>query len=463
MSDREPRIIAIVGAGFSGTVTAIQLLRQGGGRARRIVLIERGPEFGRGLAYARTARSYLLNVPASRMSATLSDPDEFTRFAQRRQPSTTGEEFLPRALYGDYLQELLKTAALEASGGTQLDSLRGEVVDIAVTENDELILLTLADGRRMRAHDVVLALGAPLPRLPAGIHCTAAWPQLRKNPWSPGRALDGQGPLLVVGSGLTMVDVVCEAVARYPRAVIHALSRHGLVPPSQTTFRPDALRDDGGVLAQSAGSARRLVAAARQLARDAEGRGGDWREAVTLVRRQAPGLWRSLSTWERARFLRHARAQWDVHRHRAPDEVLSRLNALRSSGQLFVHAGRLASLEALGEGVRATWLPRGSNQLRVLDTAEVVDCTGPDYDVTRSPDRLWKALLARGLAAPDALRLGIQTGPWGALVGADGSRLRCLFYVGPLLRADHWEATAVGELRVHAEHLARHLIERSWD
>jgi uncharacterized NAD(P)/FAD-binding protein YdhS len=461
MADREPRIIAIVGAGFSGTATAIQLLRQKSGGVRRVVLIERGPEFGRGLAYARSARPFLLNVPASRMSATLSDPDEFLRFAQRREPSTTGEDFLPRTLYGDYLQGLLEAEAIKAPAGVQLDSLRGEVVDASVTENDELVLLTLADGRPMRAHNVVLALGTPLPRLPAGIHCTAAWPQLRKDPWAPGRALDDGGPLLIIGSGLTMVDVVSEAVDRIPGAMIHAISRHGLVPPIQTAFRPDALQDDGGVLAQSAGSTRRLVAAARRLAREAERRGGDWREVVTLVRRQAPGLWCSLSNRERARFLRHARVYWDIHRHRAPDSVLSRLNALRLSGQLSVHAGRLVSLEGFGDGVRATWLPRGSNQPRVLEAAEVVDCTGPDYNVMRSPDPLWQALLARGLAIPDELRLGIQTGPWGALICGDGSRSRCLFYVGPFLRAAHWEATAVGELRIHAEQLARHLIERT--
>ena len=110
--------------------------------------------------------------------------------------------------------------------------------------------------------------------------------------------------------------------------------------------------------------------------------------------------------------------------------------------------------------MRATWLARGSEQRRTLDAAEVVNCTGPDYDVSRSPERLWQALLSRGLAVPDALRLGIRTGPAGALVARGGSESRRLFYIGPMLRADYWEATAVGELRTHAEQLAAALLER---
>jgi uncharacterized NAD(P)/FAD-binding protein YdhS len=104
---------------------------------------------------------------------------------------------------------------------------------------------------------------------------------------------------------------------------------------------------------------------------------------------------------------------------------------------------------------------RGSEELRSLHAAEVVDCTGPDYQVARSAEPLWKSLLARGLAMPDEHHLGIRTGAEGALVGRNGSESNCVFYVGPMLRADHWEATAVGELRVHAEQLARRLTQRA--
>lgn len=460
MSESFSRTIAIVGSGYSGTATAVQLLRKARDRSVRIVLIERGPEFGRGLAYARSAYPYLLNVPASRMSATESDPTEFLRFAQRRCADVTADDFLPRAWYGDYLQELLAAAIAGSHSAARIEERRGEVVEVTDATPGMPVVLTLADGERLSADDVVLALGTPLPRWPAAVHCAAEWPALRQDPWADAPALAGRGPLLVIGTGLTMIDVVCAAVAREPGVMIHALSRHGLIPPSQTAFRPDALPDDGGLLAMSAGSTLKLVAAVRRLAREAERRGGDWREAVTHVRRQAPRLWSSLSDGERGRFLRHARTYWDIHRHRVPAPVLARLDALRAAGQLSVHAGHLLSLAPRGGGVRATWRTRGATELRTLDAGAVVNCTGPDYNVTRSPDRLWQALLDRGLAVADALLLGIRTGPCGALVGQDGSTSRCLYYVGPMLRADHWEATAVGELRVHAERLASRLMAR---
>jgi len=69
-------------------------------------------------------------------------------------------------------------------------------------------------------------------------------------------------------------------------------------------------------------------------------------------------------------------------------------------------------------------------------------------------DPLWRNLLQCGLCVPDALGLGLRTGPKGAVMDADGWPGPHLFYVGPMLRADHWEATAASELRGHAEQVA---------
>jgi uncharacterized NAD(P)/FAD-binding protein YdhS len=66
-----PRTVAIVGAGFSGTTLAVNLLRQVHAQPLRIVLVERSQLPG-GVVYARRRYPYLLNVPAGRMSAPLS-------------------------------------------------------------------------------------------------------------------------------------------------------------------------------------------------------------------------------------------------------------------------------------------------------------------------------------------------------------------------------------------------------
>ena len=87
----------------------------------------------------------------------------------------------------------------------------------------------------------------------------------------------------------------------------------------------------------------------------------------------------------------------------------------------------------------------------------VINCTGADYNPVRSRDRLMRSLLGQGMAAPDSLGLGLRTGAHGAVIDSRNRPATNLYYIGPMLRADHWECTAAQELRIHAERLAHHL------
>jgi len=262
--------------------------------------------------------------------------------------------------------------------------------------------------------------------------------------------------VLLIGTGLTAADIV-NAASNDPTRMptLHLLSRHGLVPPRQTPFRPDAFKGDGNALLLAAAtSLRGLTSSVRLLASEAERLGGDWREAVTFVRHMAPTIWQRLTERDRVRFLRHVRAYWDVHRHRLPPEILSRIEVLRGRERLYVHAGRIERMQAEGERIAVTWRLRGTQRTHTITFDRVINCTGPDYAIARSTAPLWRNLLQCGLCVPDPLGLGLRTGPKGAVIDADGWPGPHLFYVGPMLRADHWEATAAGELRVHAEQLA---------
>ena len=77
------RTIAIVGAGFSGTATAIQLLTRHGELPLRLVLINRHPNLARGVAYGTQSPSHLLNVPAGRMGLFPDREGDFLEFIQR--------------------------------------------------------------------------------------------------------------------------------------------------------------------------------------------------------------------------------------------------------------------------------------------------------------------------------------------------------------------------------------------
>ena len=453
-----PRTIAIVGAGFSGTVVATNLLKARHWTPTRIFLIERSEAIGRGKAYAQRDYPYLLNVAAGRMSADSRAPLDFLSFARRHIPNAGADDFLPRALYGQYLEARLLDAERAAPAHVGFESLQGDVCTVEKIDHS-LCCLQFADGRSLFADDVVLALGNPSPAVLPGTEALGVNEGYIADPWAGPLEFRSDETLLLVGTGLTMVDVaLAAAAASKQRIIIHSISRRGLLPASQTSFQHAAGEADAASLLRAASfSSLTLVRKVRELAEQTENRGGDWREAVTLIRNIAPALWQRLPMREKRRLLRHVRPYWDVHRHRVPNKPLEHIKSLRQLGKLRLHAGRPEEFERAGNKVRVRWRPRGARQSQTLVVDRVINCTGPDYNLRHSSDLLMRSLLAQGLAVPDPLHLGLRTGANGSVINSRGRPAANLFYVGPMLRADHWEATAAQELRGHAEQLARHL------
>jgi uncharacterized NAD(P)/FAD-binding protein YdhS len=455
------RTIAIVGGGFSGTTVAANLLRLRNWGPARVVLIERTRRIARGIAYADREYKYLLNVPAGRMSANPREPLEFLEFAKRRLPYATAEDFLPRALYGEYLEASLASAELSAQPDVRLEKMRAEIVEIGRDAESGSMHLHTSDGRSITADDVVLALGNPAPASPPIMDCLLGSPRYSEDPWAAPSSCRPGETVLVIGTSLTMADLVSAiSVNCNDNVTIHAISRHGLVPPSQTAFRHAPCEGDSAALLREASfSVRRLMRAIRRLAEDTQRQGGDWREAVTFVRSVAPSIWNRLPLREKRRFLRHVRPYWDVHRHRLPQETLAQLEHMRLRGNLRIHAGRLLAFERAGDKVKVTWRERAAGKSSKLLVDRVINCTGPEYNPHRSREPLMHSLFAQRLASADPLGLGVRTADNGALLDEDGRAASNLFYVGPQLRADHWEATAAAELRSHAEKLALHLAD----
>jgi uncharacterized NAD(P)/FAD-binding protein YdhS len=449
--------IVIVGAGYCGSVLAANLLRSPG--VRDIVLIERGTTIGRGVAYASHEVPYVLNVPAGRLSVQPGDPLHFLRYVRQSQPDADAEDFMPRSMYGDYLQEVLDEAERQAPAGVVLKRVFGEVTGIERAAGAKPLHVQIAGRQPVRADRVVLALGNP----PSAAHSWARGlqhhPAYIHDPWSMPRSLRAQHSVLIVGSGLTMVDVAF-ALSREggQMPLVRAISRHGLLPMGQTIFRPKAVQDDGELLANAV-SIRRVLAMSRALSARVEQMGGDWREVVTFIRHIAPDIWQRLPLHERRRFLRHVQSYWDVHRHRVPPSMAARIEHMRRGGRFKVYAGRIQELVPEGNELRVMWRRRGGRENESFAVNAVINATGPDYSLRRSTDPLVRSLRAAGMVSEDLLNLGLRTARHGACVAADGAASSHLFYLGPMLRADHWEATAAPELRAHAEQLARHLTD----
>lgn len=451
-------VVVIIGAGFSGTVLAVNLLRRPYATPTDIVLVERGARMNRGVAYAERDIPYFLNVPAGRLSADSADVQQFLRFARARFPQADAEDFLPRALYGDYLEDLLQSAERQAAPQVRLLRVHDEVLDLVPAGSR--LEARFADRAPLRADKVVLTVGnPPASRLP-WLEALRGHGAVRENPWDLTRDLHAHHSVLIIGNGLTMADVVLNLswdLKRVP--MMHSISRRGLLPHVQTVFHHSSACGKAEDLLAHANSVRALVKASRELARRVESAGGDWREVVTFIRNIAPKIWTSLPLHEQARFVRHMQAHWDTHRHRLPPQVAERLTKMKSAGKLQVNAGRVQRVEALPDRLRVHWRPRGARHPSSLDVDMIVNATGPDYVLARSNEPLLRSLQTQDLIAADALSLGISTDGSGTCLNARGEPTSNLFYLGPMLRADHWEATAATELRDHAERLALRLTQ----
>lgn len=457
-----PDSIVIVGAGFSGTALAIRLARAAR-RALDITLVEPREELGAGVAYATRDYPYPLNVAAGQMSLDTAAPDDFLSFVRDQGIHASAGDYLPRQVYGDYLRARLADATRDAPHVTiahrraralRLRRLTAAEPDGAYWE------LWLDDGGALRAGDVVLATGNPSPACLPGLERLCGSAVYEQDPWSLGRpgGRDLENVLLV-GSGLTMIDAALRLAAVRPRVHrIHVLSRHGLLPQPQAVHASAPRKPDLAALDAASGSTRRITRAFRKLMRDTVDAGGDWREVIALARARLPVLWTGLSIPERARFLRHVRSHWDVHRHRVPAGPLAAVRNLERLGVLEVHAGRLVSARAVDDDVEITWLPRGEKRTRAWLVDRIVNCTGPDSRAGRSADPFVASLIAAGFVRADALSLGLEVAVDGRPIGRDGAPVDRLWYLGPWLRARDWEATAVPELREHAGRLALRIL-----
>ncbi len=451
--------IVIIGGGFSGTALAVQLLRRARGLALRVLLVERRAEPGRGVAYGTRSPAHLLNVPAGRMGLVPGEDDGFLRFAAARDASVTGGSFVMRRLYGEYLTACLEDAVAAAPG--VLERVQGEAV--AYRPEGERPAVVLADGRVLQADRVVIASGNAPPGDPAAVAGIRGSACYIGDPWSPG-ALESvplDRPALLIGTGLTMLDVALELKRRGMTADMLAVSRRGLMPQPHRHHHGPAL-EPAAVMQQLRGGrpgVRRYLKVLRLAIAELAERGVDWRDVIGALRPFTAELWQSLDSTERRRFIRHLQPWWDVHRHRAAPEVAEAIQRLMHTGRLQVEAGRFTRMELMhgGKAVRVSWRSRRRHAETSVEAGSIINCTGPQADLRRVDDALVKDLLEQGLIQRDPLAIGVQADALGALRDAKGRVSERLFYIGPLLRARDWECTAVPELRVMAERLAEHL------
>ncbi|MBV9491920.1 MAG: FAD/NAD(P)-binding protein [Verrucomicrobia bacterium] len=453
--------VAVVGTGFSGTLTAVHLARLSAGKVA-IALIEKRKRFARGVAYATEDPSHLLNVPLAKMGAYAEDPEHFLRWC-RQHPDrcrAAGVEdfhagsFVPRKLYGDYLEELLAAARRQ---WPSLRLVQGEVGDLRPKANGQFGV-ELADGRALNAAKVVLALGNFPPGDPKlrdqRFHTSSRY---LTDPWAEATVerLSEPGAILILGSGLTALDLLLSlAKRRRGGGLIHLISRRGLFPQPHACYLPCPRLPNASTLP---GSPRQALRQVRLATRQAAEAGSDWRAVIDGLRPFTQTIWQQWDRVERHRFLRHLRAYWEPHRHRASPEALAVKNDLETRGSLVCYRGRVQRITENATGLEAEFIEVRRPDSRRLQVNYVVNCTGPECNYHKLKDPLVMQLFLRGLITPDPLFLGIEVGPEGIVYNVYGERIPNLYTLGSPQKGRLLETTAVPELRVQAEALAKRL------
>jgi len=396
-------------------------------------LIEGSGRTGRGVAYSTTEDAHLLNVRAEGMSAWADEPDHFAKRFAGEGGHPRG--FAQRRLFGGYLGEILDEAV--AGGCAHVI----EATATSASRKGEVWRVLLDDGSTTEADALVLAIGN---QEPEGLGAFAEiGSRFVRNPWgeqarSAVKDLAETGAAaLLVGTGLTMVDLVLSLDAAGHQGKIVALSRRGLIPRSHADFTSAPL--DGAELPTGL---RGLFGWLRR--RSAE---FGWRAAVDSLRPHSHPVWQGLTIEEQHRFLRHVRPWWDVHRHRIAPEVAGTVLRMIADGQLEIVAGRIVSATESPVGITVGYRRRGSNAARSASFAYVFNCTGPLQSIGRSKDPLLRSLLDAGQIRPDHLGIGLE-------INETCSAGEHLWAMGPLTKGRYWEIIAVPDIREQAAQVA---------
>jgi len=459
--------IAIIGAGASGTLLAVQLAAQST-HPLHIALFDASGAFARGVAYGTHDPSHLLNVTANRMGAFEDRSDDFYRWLLAHEAQwrslhaafaalkVTPTSFMPRMIYGTYLESLLQAA--QTNKQARIERVKAEVTDAEATSQS--IILTLVDGAKREADRLALAIGN-LPAHPFGFTKTLShsdryighiWSPPQNSVLSRTDFRDDDTPVFIIGTGLTTIDAVVSLRAKGYKGRIIAVSRHGLLP--QPHMLPIASYPRFLPPEHAPRTALELIRAIREEVTRAQKEGTDWRSVIDTLRADTPALWRQLSEEERRKLLR-VLSYWSTHRHRMPQESAAMIAGEVNTGTLEIIAGSIRHIEESEARLIVQVRLRESGEVRSIEAGHVLNCSGPDTNIARSANALLLNLYKQGIIEQGPLAMGIAVSDDYSVKGNAAGRV---FALGPLLAGERLETIAMPEIRAQAANAAHTLL-----
>ncbi len=452
--------IVIIGGGFCGTMTAVNLLKKAN-TYLNITLFNSGYPIGRGIAYKTYTDRHVLNVTCQNMSAFSDQPDHFLTWCKQNaggafDVNELPGKFLPRNLYGKYLDSVFQDAIKNKSDKVSLRMIKEEVIDIDQTGSSYIV--TSSSGTNIEADKIVLATGNHPPSHPplskTDFHRSKRY---FANPWKEDSIskIDSTEPILIVGTGLTMVDVVLGLEEKKFSGKIIALSPNGFNILAHKKHHPQR-----NILDELSPpfELTKLFKLFYKHVREAHLRGESGETVVDAVRSQTQVIWQQLTLEDKKRFMAHIRHLWGVARHRLPGEVHSQIQSMIANKSLQVLAGRISDIDEIGEHLEVKISLRGNDKMEFIKVQRLINCTGPLTDISKFTSQLYTNLLQKKIVRPDEMKLGLDATAQGRIIDNIGKESKSIFTLGSLLKGKLWESTAVPELRKQTEVVADLLL-----
>jgi len=258
----------------------------------------------------------------------------------------------------------------------------------------------------------------------------------------------------VLGTGLSMVDAFLALEQRGHTGEIVAVSRRGLLPSPHRKGNPIKLDVADIPLGTQLSY---FVGWFRDLIRENQKAGVDWRDVVDGLRPFNQKIWQNWPASAKRRFVEHTKAWWDIHRHRMAPEVYAKVTQAVQAGRIRLVAGRVVGIvpsEAFSVDIQS----RHSQLVETLDVARIYDCSGIVRDISTSSNSVVRSLVDRGLARPDPMRIGLDVSANCEIIASDGTVSRKILAVGPLTRGTFFEIDAIPDIRVQCARLSKQLL-----
>jgi len=455
--------ICIIGGGFSGISSAIQLIKKT--TNIQITIIDDNT-ISKGIAYNPYSNKQLLNVVTSKMSLFDDEPDDFLNWVISKDPyknedkEIISQSFLSRKLYGEYLTETWEEYLnIAINKNIEINIINDVAIDIDI--NDSSVEITTKNNEKIISDYCIMATGNDIPKNPTiNNNNFYSSKNYYRNPWDIKSVIniDNNLPILILGNGLTMVDTVLGLIEKGFKGDIYSISPNGfnILSHKHIGLKYTKINEE----LKSNLSLYELVKIVNKHIKNVKKYGISAEPIIDSIRPHVQEIWQNLSITEKKLFMGRLRHLWGVARHRIPQHIQEKIQSLRLDNKLHIISGKLINMEDFYSYVGVEYIDKKRNNFNKLKVSRVINCTGPNTIINNNPDdNLLKKCLSKGIIKQDELNLGICADTKTLRVkDKNNNTHKNIFVIGTLLRGELWETTAINELRKQSVIIVNNIV-----